>query len=150
MLLKIDKKKRNKKAREKTMKNMLSMKLEQSFENIDNKWTIHTYLNFKQTLKLFDKVPDKILKVTPRQRNGWSFSGVDGDYVSKDAWIAFAKNFLGIKPPQQKQRKPRDPNKGYKKPEYINPDMKGGTYFDGDTQVYEMPEEYRKQVNKYN
>lgn len=41
----------------------------------------------------------------------------------------------------RKPRKPRDPNKGYKKPDYVNPDMKGGTYFDGDTQVYEMPEE---------
>ena len=75
--------------------------------NIDNKWIVHTYLNFKQTLKLFDKVPDKILKVTPRQRNGWSFGNVDGDYVSKDAWIAFAENFLGIEPP--KPRKPRVP-----------------------------------------
>ena len=41
----------------------------------------------------------------------------------------------------RKPRKPRDQNKGYKKPDYVNPDMKGGTYFDGDTQVYEMPEE---------
>ena len=73
--------------------------------NGDNKWMTHTCLSFKQTLKLFDKVPDKILKVIPRQRNGWSFDNVDGDYVSKDAWIAFAKNFLGIEPP--KSRKPR-------------------------------------------
>ena len=42
---------------------------------------------------------------------------------------------------KRKPRKPRDLNKGYKKPDYVNPDMKGGTYFDGDTQVYEMPEE---------
>ena len=110
-------------------------------ENIDNKYVIHTYLNFKQTLKMFDKVPGKIMLVEPRFRDGCMSSSVDGDYVSKDAWIAFAKNFLGIEPPQPKQRKPRDPNKGYKKPDYINPDMKGGTYFDGDTQVYEMPEE---------
>lgn len=41
----------------------------------------------------------------------------------------------------RKPRKPLDQNKGYKKPDYVNPDMKGGTYFDGDTQVYEMPEE---------
>ena len=83
-------------------------------ENIDNKWTVHTYLNFKQTLKLFDKVPDKILKVTPRQRCGWSFGNVDGDYVSKDAWIAFAKKFLGIATPTP--RKPRVP-KEIEKPE---------------------------------
>lgn len=55
----------------------------------------------------------------------------------------------------RKPRKPRDPNKNYNKPEYINPDMKGGTYFDGDTQVYEMPEEnesckklYNEEINK--
>lgn len=119
-------------------------------EDIDNQWMTHTYLNFKQTLKLFDKVPDKILKVTPRQRNGWSFGNVDGDYVSKDAWIAFAKKFLGIEPPSPKPRKPRDPNKGYKKPDYVNPDMNGGTYFDGDTQVYEMPEENESFNEDYN
>lgn len=49
-----------------------------------------------------------------------------------------------------KPRKPRDPNKNYKKPEYINPDMKGGTYFDGDTQVYEMPEENESCKKLYN
>lgn len=48
----------------------------------------------------------------------------------------------------RKPRKPRDPNKGYKKPDYVNPDMKGGTYFDGDTQVYEMPEE-NESFNEY-
>jgi hypothetical protein len=51
---------------------------------------------------------------------------------------------------ERKPRKPRDPNKGYKKPDYINPDMKGGTYFDGDTQVYEMPEENESFNEDYN
>ena len=55
-----------------------------------------------------------------------------------------------ISPAKMKVRKPRDPNKGYKKPEYINPDMKGGTYFDGDTQVYEMPEENESCKKLYN
>ena len=120
-------------------------------ENIDNKWCHHTYLNFKQTLKLFDKVPDKILLVTPRQRCGWSFGNVDGDYVSKDAWIAFAVNFLGIRAPvERKPRKPRDPNKGYKKPDYVNPDMKGGVYKDGTTTVYEMPEDNESFKAKFN
>lgn len=51
---------------------------------------------------------------------------------------------------ERKPRKPRDPNKGYKKPDYVNPDMKGGTYFDGDTQVYEMPEENESFNEDYN
>ena len=61
---------------------------------------------------------------------------------------------IGIKIPEytpkkpRKPRKPRDPNKGYKKPNYVNPDMKGGNYFDGDTQVYEMPEENEAFMNK--
>ncbi|MBO7691871.1 MAG: hypothetical protein J6T10_04460 [Methanobrevibacter sp.] len=50
----------------------------------------------------------------------------------------------------RKPRKPRDPNKGYKKPDYVNPDMNGGTYFDGDTQVYEMPEENESFNEDYN
>ena len=51
---------------------------------------------------------------------------------------------------ERKPRKTRDPNKGYKKPDYVNPDMKGGTYFDGDTQVYEMPEENESFNEDYN
>ena len=119
-------------------------------ENIDNKYVTHTYLNFKQTLKMFDKVPGKIMLVEPRFRDGFMSFSVDGDYVSKDAWIAFAKNFLGIEPPQPKQRKPRDPNKGYKKPDYVNPDMKGGVYKDGNSTVYEMPEDNESFKAKFN
>lgn len=56
-----------------------------------------------------------------------------------------------IKPIKKRTaRKPKDQNKNYKKPEYINPDMKGGTYFDGDTQVYEMPEENESCKKLYN
>jgi hypothetical protein len=51
---------------------------------------------------------------------------------------------------ERKPRKPRDPNKGYKKPDYINPDMKGGVYKDGDVTVYEMPEDNESYKAKYN
>ena len=62
-----------------------------------------------------------------------------GDYKYKIRMGFIIPEYTPKKP--RKPRKPRDPNKGYKKPNYVNPDMKGGTYFDGDTQVYEMPEE---------
>lgn len=104
--------------------------------NIDNNWTKHTYLSFEDTLKLFDKVPDKVLLVTPRQRCGWSYGNIAGDYASKEAWIAFAKKFLGIEVPEERKHN------------YVNPDMKGGTYFDGDVQVYEMPEENESTKNE--
>lgn len=56
-----------------------------------------------------------------------------------------------IKPIKKKNaRKPKDPNKNYKKPDYINPDMKGGTYKDGDVTVYEMPEENESLKSQYN
>lgn len=50
----------------------------------------------------------------------------------------------------RKPRKPRDPNKGYKKPDYVNPDMKGGVYKDGTTTVYEMPEDNESFKAKFN
>lgn len=50
----------------------------------------------------------------------------------------------------RKSRKPRDPNKGYKKPDYVNPDMKGGVYKDGTTTVYEMPEDNESFKAKFN
>ena len=62
-----------------------------------------------------------------------------GDYKYRIRMGFIIPEYTPKKP--RKPRKPRDPNKGYKKPDYVNPDMKGGTYFDGDTQVYEMPEE---------
>jgi hypothetical protein len=50
----------------------------------------------------------------------------------------------------RKPRKPRDPNKGYKKPDYVNPDMKGGVYKDGNSTVYEMPEDNESFKAKFN
>lgn len=56
-----------------------------------------------------------------------------------------------IKPIKKRTaRKPKDQNKNYKKPDYINPDMKGGTYKDGDVTVYEMPEENESLKSQYN
>lgn len=51
---------------------------------------------------------------------------------------------------ERKPRKPRDPNKGYKKPDYVNPDMKGGVYKDGNVTVYEMPEDNESFKAKFN
>ena len=51
---------------------------------------------------------------------------------------------------ERKPRKPRDPNKGYKKPDYVNPDMKGGVYKDGNSTVYEMPEDNESFKAKFN
>lgn len=104
------------------------------------------------------KVLKNLISFGERKTWGISFTCSDDMYatvgmfsrgISNDLWYdgdidkimrILTKNG-SIYPAKMKVRKPRDPNKGYKKPDYINPDMKGGTYFDGDTQVYEMPEE---------
>lgn len=78
---------------------------------------------------------------------------IDGFLTEIETLEENADALSRIKPVKKKiikKRKPRDPNKNYKKPEYINPDMKGGTYFDGDTQVYEMPEENESLKSQYN
>ena len=62
-----------------------------------------------------------------------------GDYQYRIRMGFIIPEYTPKKP--RKPRKPRDPNKGYKKPDYVNPNTNGGTYFDGDTQVYEMPED---------
>lgn len=78
---------------------------------------------------------------------------IDGFLTEIETLEENADALSRIKPVKKKiikKRKPHDPNKNYKKPEYINPDMKGGTYFDGDTQVYEMPEENESCKKLYN
>lgn len=136
-------------------------------------FSIHNeYKYFKIVVKneynKIKKVLKNLISFGERKTWGISFTCSDDMYatvgmfsreISNDLWYdgdidkimrILTKNG-SIYPAKMKVRKPRDPNKGYKKPEYINPDMKGGTYFDGDTQVYEMPEEnesYKKLYKK--